>query len=39
MFRGLPPSIANGFWHLVAMDVGGTDASAVVVSAALVLRT
>jgi hypothetical protein len=36
-FRGLPPSIANGHWHLVVMDVGRT-ASALVVSATLVLR-
>jgi hypothetical protein len=38
-FRGLPPSIANGAWHLVVMDVGRTDAFAVVVSAMLFLRT
>jgi hypothetical protein len=36
-FRGLPPSIANGYWQLVVMDAGGT-ASALVVSATLVLR-
>jgi len=39
MFRGLPPSVANGVWHLVVMDVGRSGASALVVSAALVLRT
>jgi len=39
MFRGLPPSVANGFWRLVVMDVGRTGAPALVVSAALVLRT
>lgn len=33
MFRGLPPSVANGFWHLVVMEVGRTGAFA------LVLRT
>jgi hypothetical protein len=38
-FHGLPPSIANGSWHLVVMDVGHTGPSAVVVSAALVLST
>jgi len=38
-FRGLRPSVANGYWHLVVMDVGRNDASALVASAALVLRT
>jgi hypothetical protein len=38
IFRGLGPSIANGDWRLVVMDVGRTDTSALVVSATLLLR-
>jgi len=38
-FRGLPPSTANGTWRLVVMDEGRTGASALVVSATLILRT
>lgn len=37
-FRGLPPSVSNGSWHLVVMDVGRTGASALVASAVLDLR-
>jgi hypothetical protein len=38
-FHGLAPSVTNGYWQLVVMDVGGSGASAEVVSATLVLRT
>ena len=37
-FRGLPPSVTNGAWHLVVMDVGRTGVSALVASAVLHLR-
>ena len=38
VFRGLPPAVSNGSWHLVVMDLGRSGASALVASAVLRLR-
>ena len=37
--RGIRALSANGRWHLMVMDVGTTGVSALIVSAALLLRT